>query len=262
MASLFIENALNVLPLPAWIVIIFGVVVFVIAYAFKQYYEDKSGIDSTSTEERLERLIVNPTEKSGAKTKVFLHNEATENKTRNMGVIVKSNSESVLTKEKEWDSENSKVVRRGENNEENFVEFTVLTGNKIQTFVKYIAYNLIHGIVSNKNSNSFLIDTFFLEKEGLYISDRGIVIKHNYSLYKKNGVWRLKTRKTQEAIQEITFLDAHEDTTESFQELADIYSSLNVEIQGKKRMLDAKWENIADYKSKEEKRDKEEAMES
>ena len=253
--DIFASALLDILPLPAWIVLILGFAIIGTAFVvMNKMSEEDTSIESTDIEERLERTIINSVETNGGRTNAYLINEATSNINKKIGKIVKVEENLDIAINEVLDLEDDEKTFT------DYVAFTVLTGNTPKIFFKFIGYNLFYKLVTNERRNNKFAEYYFLPLEKLTVVDDGIHIDQGISLWKKNSLWRPKTRESQEVIQEFTFLDAHEDSMDTLQELAEVYSSFNTDFQKEKGLIDAKWENISAYKHQEDIKETKDAM--
>jgi len=244
----------QILPLPAWILLGMGLV-FIggFYYAMKKYGGETEIIDSANNKERLARNIIDTVETEGAIRNVRLVNRAESNVDRDIGRVVKSNTENVLI---------NPSREEGEQKKKTFKALAVVKGKGLKNKTNIFLYSTIGKIFSSKyNENPFAI-YYYLDSQYLEFEGDSIMISHEASTYNKNGIRRLKDLETVESVIELTFMEGHENFFDTGVNLIEEYGFLNRYVQERGSIMNIKWDNIKSYKQGEERQEKKEAMES
>lgn len=233
-------------------------------YTWLQNRDKEETLEATDWEEKLDNMLKTPTEKIGAPENTLLMNQSNSATKRTIGVIKKVQETSTqiggeelkqaLNNEEKWE----KLKQDNDLNSE-AVTYSVVTGRKkLDRLFGTIAYK-IAGIFGNGSNSQ--AEYFDLPLNKIDVTDQGVVIKEDVHIFKKDGLWQTASNEGQHRLMQLTSMSTHQNWLESLQKHPEFYSDLNMNVSGKKNVMNQKSENMRQYKKEEKLSDKGEAME-
>lgn len=243
-------------------------------YALYRWHQNQEPdqLEAADMTERIENTLIFPTENHGAKINDLLIVQSNSSTKRTVGVAKKVYKTSTKVSDKPLDKEEVEELKEEleknsgndsvqlEHDKVSGVTYAVVKGSKrIDRLINTVLYK-IGGIISS-GRNPFA-EYYDLKIQDIEVDDRGIIIKPDVHLVKKNGLWMTNTYAGRQRVVENAFSDSHLDWVEVLQKLPEFYSDLNMDVSGKKNIMNTKNENIQEFQEKKKKLEKEEAMES
>lgn len=235
--------------------------------------QEPDQLEAADMKERVENTLIFPVESHGAKINDLLIVQSNSSKKRTVGAAKKVYKTSTKISDKPLDEEDieeleEKVQRDSEEEKEDIeldhdqvsgVTYAVVKGEKrIDRIFNTILYKV--GGIFSKGRNPFA-EYYDLKISDLEIDDRGIIVKPDVHLVKKNGLWHTNSYSGRQRVVENAFSDSHLDWVEVMQKLPEFYSDLNMDVSGKKNIMNTKSENIQEFKKNEKIRERQEGME-
>lgn len=226
-------------------------------YWFIQNRETSEKLEATDWEEKIENLVKAPVENVGRCTSTLLYNRTDVAGLKQIGKIVRLDSNSTKTSMKQAVDLDDDEDEPGVENTE-YVSYTVVKGNsKMSLFTNTMLYKLARIYSNGSNSQA---EYFDLPKKEIEVTDKGVEIREDTKLIKKHGLWQSTSHEAQQRLTQLTWLSTHQNWTNSLQKQPEFYSDLNMNISGKKNIENQKSKNMREYKEAEKKAEKEEAM--
>lgn len=235
-----------------------------LAYTWIQNREDDQKLEATDWKEKFENMLKAPVEKNGAPQNTLLYKRSNSASKKCIGVIKKlDESKTAIGKDKIKDVMNDEEkweqVKDQIDPEVHAVTYSVVRGDsKLSRLVGNITYKLGSLFSSGSNPQAEYFDLPLSEVE---VTDKGVIIKSDTHLIKKDGLWQTTSQEGQQRLQELSWLSTHQNWTESQQKLPEFYSDLNMNISGVKNIENTKSKNMREYKEQERLSEKGEAME-
>lgn len=236
-----------------------------LAYKFIQNRDKEDTLEATDWKEKWENMLKAPVEKNGAKQSELLFKQSNTASKRTIGKIVKLEETSTSIGKDQLeeafnDSDKWDEIKDDIPEESAAVTYSVVRGRKkFGRAMGTLLYKLA-GIFS-KGSNP-QAEYFDIPLNELEVTDRGVMIKPDVHLFKKDGLWQTTSQEGQQRLQQLSWLSTHQNWTESQQKLPEFYSDLNMNISGTKNIENTKSKNMRDYKEAEKRAEKEEAMQN
>jgi hypothetical protein len=139
------------------------------------------------------------------------------------------------------------------------VTYEVVPGRKkLDRLFGTIIYKLSGIFSTGSNPNAQYWD---LTSDEIKVTDQGVVIGKNVHFFKENGLWQTDGTENQERKIQLTSTIQLQNYLESLQKHPEFYSDLNMDVSGKKNIMNQKSKNMREYKKEEKLQDKGEAME-
>jgi hypothetical protein len=229
-----------------------------------QNREEESKLEATDWSEKWENMLKAPTEKNGAKQNTLLFKQSNSASKRTIGKIVKleetktsigkEHLEEAFDDSDKWDE-----IKDDISDQTRSVTYSVVRGRKkFGRLINTILYKLASMFSKGSNPQA---EYFDIPVEDIEVTDRGVMIKPDVHLFKKDGLWQTTGQESQQRLQQLSWLSTHQNWTESLQKQPEFYSDLNMNISGVKNIENTKSENMREYKQQEKLSEKGEAME-
>lgn len=233
-------------------------------YTWIQNRDKEDTLEATDWKEKWENMLKAPVEKNGAKQSELLFKQSNTASKRTIGKIVKLEEtstsigkdqlEEAFNDKDKWDEIKDDVP-----DESAAVTYSVVRGRKkINRVMGTILYKV--AAIFSKGSNP-QAEYFDIPLNELEVTDRGVMIKPDVHLFKKDGLWQTTSQEGQQRLQQLSWLSTHQNWTESQQKLPEFYSDLNMNISGVKNIENTKSQNMREYKRQEKMDEKREAIE-
>lgn len=241
-----------------------------LGYYWLDNRDDKDTLNATDWKEKWENFLKAPTEKTGGKINQPLYKRSTSARKRRIGNVKRIDETETYIGSSAIFESIADPKKKGK------VSIDDLEFDKSDFSVKAVTYAVVEG---DKKLDR-LINTLFYKLGGIFsdgsnpqaeyydlplntikITDQGIVIRKWVHLFKKDGLWQTATTEGQNRLYQLSWLDTHQNWQESLQKHPEFYSDLNMDVSGKKNIMNQKSENMREYKKNEKLQDKGEAME-
>lgn len=234
-----------------------------LAYHWIQNRDTEQQLQATDWSQKWENMLKEPTEKVGAPVNTLLMNQSNSASKRTIGTVKKLQETSTdiggeelkkaLNNSDKWDElkENNELQSQA-------VTYSVVTGRKkLDRIIGTLTYK-IAGIFSNGSNPQ--AEYFDLPLNLIDVTDRGVVIKEDVHLFKKDGLWQTASNEGQHRLMQLSAMSTHQNWLESLQKHPEFYSDLNMNVSGEKNIMNQKSKNMREYKKSEKLQDKGEAM--
>lgn len=250
------------LPIYIQVALVGGAGAAFVAYKLYQQIEDKDTLEASDWNDRMNNMLRKPVSAQGAKISDLLKKQATSNTKRTIGkaVRVQKTSTNIGGEHLEdmIDKDTLEEYKEKQGLTVTAMTYQVIPGRRpidraFNTLVFY-GYQLVGA------SPNPAMETYDLPEEYIQVTDNGILIKDDVHLFKKNGLWQVADWKHQERISQLSHLGVHQNYLESLQKHPEFYSDLNMDVSGKKNVMNQKSENMKDYKKSERLEEKKRAM--
>lgn len=232
-------------------------------YHWIENRDKQDQLNATDWKEKLESYIKSPAENTGGKITEPLYKRSTSARKRRIGNIKRIDETSTYIGSQALfdsiaDEDDDKSVHNLADLNVESVTYGVVKGDsKGSLLVNTLLYKL--GSIFSSGSNP-QAEYFDLPLKYLEFTDEGVIIHKSVHLFKKDGLWQTATPEGQNRLYQITWLDTHQHWQESLQKHPEFYSDLNMNVSGKKNIMNQKSKNMRKYKEEEKRQEKKEAM--